>query len=52
MGTDTEMNAVMKHVFEGQLTPLIDRAFPLKDAAEAHRWIESRKSFGKVLLVP
>ena len=30
----------------------IDRTFPLADAAEAHRYIESRQAFGRVLLVP
>jgi NADPH2:quinone reductase len=30
----------------------IDRAFPLADAADAHRYIESRQAFGRVLLIP
>jgi NADPH2:quinone reductase len=30
----------------------VSKAFPLRDAAEAHRFIESRKSFGKILLMP
>ncbi len=30
----------------------IDRTFPLADAAEAHRYIESRRAFGRVLLIP
>lgn len=28
------------------------RTFPLEEAAEAHRWIESRQSHGKIALVP
>jgi NADPH2:quinone reductase len=36
----------------GELTVVIDRAFPLSDAAAAHAYIESRQSFGRVLLVP
>ena len=32
------------------LTPHVDRVFPLESAAEAHAWLESRKSKGKVLL--
>lgn len=36
----------------GDLDVRIDRAFPLSDAAEAHRYMEARKTKGKVLLVP
>jgi NADPH:quinone reductase len=36
----------------GELEVVIDRSYPLADAAEAHAYIESRKSFGRVLLVP
>jgi NADPH2:quinone reductase len=36
----------------GELKVAIDRTFPLADAAEAHRYIESRRAFGRVLLIP
>ncbi|MEO8813532.1 MAG: zinc-binding alcohol dehydrogenase family protein [Caulobacteraceae bacterium] len=36
----------------GELKVLIDRTFPLSQAAEAHAWIESRKAVGRVLLIP
>jgi NADPH2:quinone reductase len=39
-------------VASGRLKVVIDRTFPLADAAEAHRYIESRKAFGRVLLIP
>lgn len=39
-------------VAAGALQVVIDRSFPLADAAEAHRYIESRQAFGRVLLVP
>ena len=35
-----------------KLKPHIDRTFALADVAEAHRYLESRESIGKVLLVP
>src|SRR5262249_35561373 len=32
--------------------PVVDRTFPFERAAEAHAYIQERKNFGKVLLVP
>jgi NADPH:quinone reductase-like Zn-dependent oxidoreductase len=29
---------------------VVDRVFPLAEAAEAHRYLESRRQFGKVVL--
>jgi NADPH2:quinone reductase len=37
---------------DGGLKVVIDRTFALKDAAEAHRYIESRQAVGRVLLIP
>jgi NADPH:quinone reductase len=39
-------------VAAGELRVVIDRTFPLADAAAAHAFIESRQAFGRVLLVP
>jgi len=39
-------------VAAGRLRVVIDRTFPLADAAAAHAFIESRQAFGRVLLVP
>ena len=39
-----------KFVTENDIRPRIDKIFPFAEAAEAHRYIESRKSMGKVLL--
>jgi NADPH2:quinone reductase len=36
----------------GRLRVVIDRRFPLADAADAHAYIESRQAFGRVLLLP
>ena len=36
----------------GELTVVIDRIFPLDEAAAAHAYIESRKAVGRVLLIP
>ena len=37
-------------IADGRLTVRIDKTFPLEEAAEAHRYLESRQSKGKVLL--
>jgi putative PIG3 family NAD(P)H quinone oxidoreductase len=34
----------------GRLRPLVDRVFPLEQAAEAHRCMEASGNFGKILL--
>ena len=31
---------------------MIDRKFPLAEAAAAHAYIESRAAFGRVVLIP
>lgn len=36
----------------GKLRVRIDKTFALKDAAEAHRYMESRGAMGKLLLIP
>jgi NADPH2:quinone reductase len=39
-------------IARGELKVVIDRTFPLADAAGAHAFIESRQAFGRVLLIP
>lgn len=43
---------VLSDVAKGELRVVIDREFPLAEAAAAHAYIESRSVFGRVLLVP
>jgi NADPH2:quinone reductase len=43
-------NEVLGSVASGELTVRVDRTFPLEQAAEAHRALESRQTTGKVLL--
>ncbi|HET6233302.1 MAG TPA: zinc-binding dehydrogenase, partial [Longimicrobiaceae bacterium] len=43
---------IMALVASGTLDPVVDRTFPFAQAAEAHAYIQDRKNFGKVLLVP
>jgi NADPH:quinone reductase len=37
---------------QGKLKMLVGRTFPLAEAAEAHRYMESRQSVGKLVLIP
>ncbi len=43
---------LLDDVGAGRLTVVIDRSYPLAEAAKAHAYIESRRAFGRVLLVP
>lgn len=52
MGSRAELDAAAAHFFEGRLTPAVDRVFPLSRAAEAHRRLEDREQFGKIVLTP
>jgi NADPH2:quinone reductase len=43
---------VLGWVVSGQLRLRISQVLPLREAAEAHRMLEGRKSTGKILLMP
>lgn len=51
MGNRHEFNRVVRLVEHGTLMPIIDSVFPLDDLADAHRRVDSRDSFGKVVVV-
>ncbi|MEX2255503.1 MAG: zinc-binding dehydrogenase [Acidimicrobiia bacterium] len=53
--TDRVRSMVARHlgdVAAGRLRVVVDRAFPLAEAADAHAYLESRRAFGRVVLVP
>lgn len=50
MGTRSELQTVLKLVEQGKLRPVVDRVFPLAEAASAHAYLEQREQFGKVVL--
>ena len=39
-------------VASGELKVVLDRTFPLSEAAAAHAYIESRQAVGRVVLTP
>lgn len=43
---------VLEDMAKGEIRPVVDRSFPLAEAADAHAYIESHAAFGRVLLVP
>jgi NADPH2:quinone reductase len=42
----------LAEVGTGELQVVIDRTYPLAEAAAAHAYIESRQAFGRVVLIP
>ena len=61
LGAEMAMNPSRTHplidnllarIARKELTVVIDATFPLAQASEAHRYIESRKAFGRVIMTP
>ncbi len=52
MGGKGELMEALKFIAQRQLRAVIDSSFPLQDAAAAHKKMESRDFFGKILLHP
>jgi NADPH2:quinone reductase len=53
--TDRVQAMVARHLEDiaaRELRVVVDRTFPLSDAAGAHAYLESRQAFGRVVLVP
>ena len=50
MSNRREFEEVMKLVFMGRLKPVVDRVFPLANAADAHAYVARGEQFGKVVL--
>jgi NADPH:quinone reductase-like Zn-dependent oxidoreductase len=52
MGTKGELIDAARYFFSGQLKPVVDRTYPLADAAAAQQRLEASGQFGKVVLLP
>ncbi len=52
MGSLGDVHHLLGLVGSGRLKPVIDAVLPLSQVAEAHRRLEAREVFGKLVLVP
>lgn len=50
LGTRKEFLDVLALLSQKTLKPIVDATFPLERAADAHRYLEARHAFGKVVL--
>jgi NADPH2:quinone reductase len=48
----SRVNDLFQWIAAGALKARIDKTFPLAEAAEAHKYLESRQSKGKLILIP
>ncbi|MBI4430430.1 MAG: zinc-binding dehydrogenase [Candidatus Omnitrophica bacterium] len=51
MGGRPALLEIVKLVEAGNLKPVVDKTFPLKQAAQAQERMESRRHFGKIILI-
>ena len=50
MGTRADLGAAVEGLASGRLKPAVDSVLPLARAADAHRRLEAREQFGKIVL--
>ena len=50
IGSKASLFRVAQLIDAGALRPVVDRVFPLAEAAQAHRYLDRREQFGKVVL--
>jgi NADPH:quinone reductase-like Zn-dependent oxidoreductase len=52
MGNVGDLRAVMSAIFAGAIDPVLHTVLPLTEIRAAHRMMEGREHFGKVVLIP
>jgi len=52
MGNNGDMRAAMAAIFSGAVDPILHAVLPLSEIRTAHRIMEAREHFGKVVMVP
>lgn len=52
MGPKGDLFPILDHVGAGRLEPVVDKTMPLAEAQAAHRLLQDRAVFGKIVLIP
>ena len=52
LGTRPEAQQIVAHVALGRLKPLLARAYPLEELAQAQMDFKAKNFFGKLVIVP
>ena len=52
MGSLGDLHQILRLVEAGRLQAVVDEVLPLSQIAEAHRRLEHREVFGKLVLTP
>lgn len=52
LGTRAEFEAMLQAIKEGTIRPIVDRTFPLEEAADAQTYFKEKGKFGKIVLLP
>ena len=52
LGSREEFEQVLRFVEAAKVEPVIDRSFPLAEAAAAQTRLETGQQFGKIILLP
>jgi NADPH:quinone reductase-like Zn-dependent oxidoreductase len=50
MGSKGDLRGILRLFEQGRLRPVLDRALPMEQVAEAHRLLEERQAMGKIVL--
>jgi NADPH:quinone reductase-like Zn-dependent oxidoreductase len=52
MGSKADLLTVLGHIAAGKMSPIVHEVLPLAKAPDAHRILEERRAFGRVVLEP
>ena len=50
LATRAFASQVVPLIARGAVRPVVDRVFPLEQMADAHRYLESKATFGKIVI--